>query len=160
MAATMSHMSLVHPPVQPMPARPTLRLTEPMTVGQATAAPSILAPAVKPFMRLVGDVEPQGAERRVFARKQVDARVQGKRLDHTIDARRMPFLHLNLRDVSVGGLSAISQQAVAAGERVSVFFPPEGTRRGWDACGRVIRCDSSNFGYRIAVEFEAIPLAA
>ena len=72
----------------------------------------------------------------------------------------MPFLQLNLRDVSVGGLSAVSPQAVEAGERVSVFFPPEGTKRGWDACGRVIRCDPGHFGYRIAVEFEAIPLAA
>ena len=119
-----------------------------------------MQPAFKPFMRLVRDAEPQGAERRVFPRKQVDTRVQGKRLDHTIDARRQPFLHLSLRDVSVGGLSAISQSAVAAGERVSVFFPPQGTTRGWDACGRVIRCDPGNFGYRIAVEFEALPLAA
>ncbi len=117
-------------------------------------------PAFKPFMRLVRDAEPQGAERRVFPRKQVDARVSGKRLDHTIDARRQPFLNLMLRDVSVGGLSAISQAPVAAGERVSVFFPPQGATRGWDACGRVIRCDAGNFGYRLAVEFEAIPLAA
>ncbi len=118
-------------------------------------------PAVKPFMRLVGsEPEPQGAERRVFARKQVEARVAGKRLDHTIDARRQPFLNLMLRDVSVGGVAAVSQSPVAPGERISVFFPPQGSQRGWDACGRVIRCDPGTFGYRIAVEFEAIPLAA
>ena len=114
----------------------------------------------KPFMRLVTDSDTGGAERRIFPRKQVDARVQGKRLDHSIDARRQPFLHLNLRDVSVGGVAAISQSPVAPGERISVFFPPHGSKRGWDACGRVIRCDPGNFGYRIAVEFEAIPLAA
>jgi len=122
--------------------------------------PSAPALSPKPYMKLVSDTEPQGAERRIFPRKQVDARVQGKRLDHTIDARRQPFLNLMLRDVSVGGVAAISQSAIAPGERISVFFPPQGTKRGWDACGRVIRCDPGNFGYRIAVEFEAIPLAA
>jgi hypothetical protein len=142
----------------------TLRLSEPMTspltspmkmAGEAQPA------AFKPFMRLVGaDIEPTGAERRVFPRKQIDARVQGKRLDHSIHARREPFLNLSLRDESVGALAAVSQSAVAPGERVSVFFPPMGTKRGWDACGRVIRCDPGTFGYRIAVEFEAIPLAA
>ena len=134
-----------------MAAFPSYRMFEP------TRTP---IPAVKPFMRLVDDAEPQGAERRVFPRKQVDARVQGKRLDHTIDARRQPFLNLMLRDVSVGGVAAISQSPIAPGERIGVFFPPAGTKRGWDAYGRVIRCDAGNFGYRIAVEFEAIPLAA
>jgi hypothetical protein len=113
------------------------------------------------FMRLVKDeVEPEGADRRIFPRKEMQARVQGKRLDHTITARREPHLNLSLRDVSMGGLSAISQTPVESGERVSVFFPPQGIQRGWDAFGRVIRCQPSSFGYRIAVEFDPIPLAA
>jgi hypothetical protein len=110
-----------------------------------------------PYMRLV---EPEGAERRVFPRKELQARVSGKRLDHTIQARREPMLNLSLRDVSMGGLSAISQTPVGPGERISVFFPPQGIQRGWDACGKVIRCQPSGFGYRIAVEFEQMPLAA
>lgn len=101
-----------------------------------------------------------GAERRVFPRKEVAARIQGRRMDHTIPARREPFLNLSLRDLSMGGLSAISQSPVQRGERVSVFFPPQGVQRGWDALGRVIRCDASGFGYRIAVEFDPIPMAA
>ena len=113
------------------------------------------------FMRLVKDDElADGAERRMFPRKDLHARVQGKRLDHTIPARREPFLNLSLRDVSLGGLSAISQTPVQPGERVGVFFPPQGIQRGWDAYGRVIRCQPSTFGYRIAVEFDPIPLAA
>ena len=115
------------------------------------------------FMRLVGSDELEGqggAERRIFPRKEMQARVQGKRLDHTIPARREPFLNLSLRDVSLGGLSAISQTPVESGERVSVFFPPQGIQRGWDAFGRVIRCQPSTFGYRIAVEFDPIPMAA
>jgi hypothetical protein len=116
------------------------------------------------MMRLVGSeddvVEASGAERRIFPRKEMQARVQGKRLDHTITARREPHLNLSLRDVSMGGLSAISQSPVESGERVSVFFPPQGIQRGWDAFGRVIRCQPSTFGYRIAVEFDPIPMAA
>jgi hypothetical protein len=110
-----------------------------------------------PYMRLV---QPEGAERRVFPRKELQARVAGKRLDHTIHARREPMLNLSLRDVSMGGLSAISQTPVGPGERISVFVPPQGIKKGWDAFGKVIRCQPSGFGYRIAVEFEQMPLAA
>jgi hypothetical protein len=121
------------------------------------------SPVVKQvdYMRLVTD-EPAatGAERRMFPRKETQARVQGKRLDHTIPARREPFLNLSLRDMSAGGLAAISQTPVESGERVSVFFPPQGIQRGWDASGRVIRCTPSTFGYRIAVEFDPISQAA
>jgi hypothetical protein len=104
--------------------------------------------------------EQHGAERRLFPRKEVHAHIQGKRLDHSIPARREPFLNLALRDLSIGGLSAISQARVERGERVSVFFPPQGVHRGWDALGRVIRCEPSGFGYRVAVEFEPMPMAA
>lgn len=109
-----------------------------------------------PMMKLV----PNGAERRIFERKEVHSHIQGKRLDHTVHARREPFLNLSLRDLSLGGLSAISQTALGSGERVNVFFPPQGINRGWDALGRVIRCEPSGFGYRIAVEFDPMPMAA
>jgi len=101
-----------------------------------------------------------GAERRVFPRKEIHARVESKRMDHTIEARQNPHLSLALRDLSLGGLSAISDIAIKAGERLSVFFPPQGTNRGWDAFGRVIRCDPSGMGYRVAVEFDPLPMAA
>ena len=86
--------------------------------------------------------------------------IEGKRVDHTIAAHREPHLALALRDLSIGGLSAISQTPVEAGERLAVFFPPQGIKRGWDAYGRVIRCNPSAMGYRIAVEFDPIPAAA
>jgi hypothetical protein len=111
----------------------------------------------KPMLRLV---TPEGAERRMFPRKEVHARVEGRRLDHSIPARQMPHLALSLRDLSMGGLSAISQTPLQKGERIAVFFPPQGPQRGWDACGRVIRVEEAIVGYRIAVEFEALPMAA
>jgi hypothetical protein len=101
----------------------------------------------------------EGADRRVFPRREVHARVDGMRLDHTIEAHLQPQLSLALRDLSVGGMSALSQTQLEQGERVSVFFPPQGAERGWDAYGRVIRCDMSGLGYRVAVEFDPLPAA-
>jgi len=100
-----------------------------------------------------------GAERRMFPRKEISARVEGRRLDHSIDARQQPQLSLMLRDVSLGGLSAITDKPVGRGERISVFFPPQGPARGWDAYGRIIRCDPSPAGYRLAVAFDPLPAA-
>lgn len=104
--------------------------------------------------------EPTGAERRMFPRKEIHARVETKRVDHTIEAHQNPHLSLSLRDLSLGGLSAISQIAICKDERLAVFFPPQGANRGWDAWGRVIRCEPSGFGYRIAVAFDPLPAAA
>jgi hypothetical protein len=100
------------------------------------------------------------ADRRIFPRKEVHARIDGLRHDNTIAAHRQPQLSLALRDLSLGGLSAISQTALDQGEKLTVFFPPQGINRGWDAFGRVIRCEPSGFGYRVAVEFDPIPAAA
>jgi hypothetical protein len=99
------------------------------------------------------------AERRNFPRKEFHAQVQGHRMDHTIEARQQPRLSLMLRDLSLGGLSAICDRPVDKGEHLSVTFPPQGTLRGWDAFGRVIRCDPSGLGYRVAVEFDPLPAA-
>jgi len=95
----------------------------------------------------------------MFPRKEIHATVQGHRLDHTIDARQMPRMSLALRDLSLGGLSAICDRPLKQGEHLTVFFPREGMLRGWDAFGRVLRCDPSGLGYRVAVEFDPLPAA-
>src|SRR5690348_16104858 len=109
--------------------------------------------------------EPHGAERRAFPRKEISARIEGKRLDHSLPALRQPHLPMALRDLSLGGLSAISPMPLEHGERLTVTFPPQTIgdgqlRGGWDAVGRVVRCQPSVLGYRVAVEFEAMPVAA
>lgn len=101
-----------------------------------------------------------GIERRLFPRQQMKLTVEGRRLDHSVPARRDPRLSLDLSDVSVGGLSGFTRTPVGPGERVAVFFPPAQGRRGWDAYGRVLRVEPGHFGYRVAVEFDAIPAAA
>jgi hypothetical protein len=107
-----------------------------------------------------------GAERRVFPRRDIATEVLAKRLDHSLAALRQPSLRLALRDVSLSGLSAISDTPLERGERLTVSFPAlslaGGLRRagGWDAVGRVVRCETSGLGYRVAVEFEDMPSAA
>ena len=122
-------------------------------------------PGDSPAATAVPHMKIAGAERRAFPRKEISARVEGTRLDHTVNARREPHVTMSLRDLSLGGLSAISPMPLEHGERVTVSVPPQGlscgnTRGGWDAVGRVLRCTPSALGYRIAVEFDALPAAA
>jgi PilZ domain-containing protein len=100
-----------------------------------------------------------GAERRNFPRKESSSAIEGRRVDHSLIARQQPRLALQLRDLSFGGLSAISQTPLMRGERVAVAFPRQGLVGGWDALGRVIRCEPSATGYRIAMEFDMLPAA-
>ena len=76
-----------------------------------------------------------------------------------LHARQQPQLSFALRDLSLGGLSAISPTPISRGERLAVFFPQQGESRGWDAYGRVIRCDPTGAGYRVAVAFDPLPAA-
>lgn len=99
-------------------------------------------------------------DRRVFPRKEVHADVETRRVDHSVAARREPRVTMALRDLSLGGMSAISPTPLNSGEKLTVFFPPLGSLGGWDAVGRVIRCMPSALGYRVAVEFDPIPMAA
>jgi len=103
--------------------------------------------------------EKTGAERRVFPRKEMSADVESRRLDHTIPAHRFPRFQVALRDVSMGGLSAITPMPLAPGERLSFAFPNQGDRQSWAAAGHVIRCEMSSMGYRIAVEFDGMMAA-
>lgn len=117
-----------------------------------------------PPLRLAGQWERaealKSSERRLFPRRETTQTVNGRRLDHSVVARRQPMLSLSLRDVSLGGLSARTETPLAPGERIAVSFPREGLRMGWDAVGRVLRCEPSTQGYRVAVEFESSPNAA
>src|SRR4051812_43062257 len=67
----------------------------------------------------VGNFKLDPRERRVFTRKEIQTRVEGRRLDHSVPARQQPQVSLALRDLSVGGLSAVSEQALGTGERVA-----------------------------------------
>jgi hypothetical protein len=119
-----------------------------------------------PRMAIAGSIQPakQGAERRAFPRNELHGRIESKRMDHTLPALRQPHLEMALRDLSIGGLSALSPAPLMRGERISVSFPAQSAsgrlHAGWDAAGRVVRCEPSGLGYRVALEFDAMPAAA
>src|SRR5690606_23782998 len=117
----------------------------------------IMVALLTPRMRLVPE---EACERRVFPRVPAQGTIQTRRLDHDLSARRNPTLFMQLRDVSVGGLSAISDVPLKRGERVNVHYAGNGLRSSWAAYGRVLRCDPSGAGYRVAVEFDPMPMAA
>ncbi|HZL36886.1 MAG TPA: PilZ domain-containing protein [Tepidisphaeraceae bacterium] len=98
-------------------------------------------------------------ERRIFPRKDMAVPAPSRRVDNTLQARQNPALTLYLRDLSLGGLSAISPLPLEQGERLNVFFPRQGNLGGWDALGRVLRCEPSTMGYRVAMEFDPLPAA-
>jgi hypothetical protein len=104
-------------------------------------------------------IDPIGYERRIFERKDVQMRVEARRLDHSLQALRRQQVSFSLRDLSLGGCSATTDIPMEYGEKVTLFFPPTGPNRGWDAYGRVVRCDPSSLGYRVAVEFDPLPAA-
>jgi hypothetical protein len=101
----------------------------------------------------------QRSERRMFPRKELRCEVDGRRMDHSILARREPRLKLSLRDVSAGGLSAFSDCPIEPGEHISVCFPASRVNRAWDAFGRVLRCTPGITGWQVAVEFDMLPAA-
>ena len=68
------------------------------------------------------------ADRRMFPRKEVAAKVEGRRLDHTVDARRNPNLTLHLRDLSLGGLSALSEVRPNRGQPREHLLPGPGPK--------------------------------
>src|SRR5260370_7271226 len=109
------------------------------------------------LLKMPGSYKLDPSERRMFTRKEIQARIEGKRLDHSVPARQQPHVSLALRDLSLGGLSALSEQPLGTGERVAIYFPPQGVRRGWYACRRVTRNDTSHFAYLTPFPFYPLP---
>ena len=102
---------------------------------------------------------PVRIDRRTFPRKEVHAELDVARIDNTLDALKTPKVTLYLRDLSLGGMSAISPLPLQQGERLALHFPRTETYGGWDAVGHVRRCVQSALGYRVAVEFDPLPAA-
>jgi hypothetical protein len=93
--------------------------------------------------------------RRIFERKPAEGEATGHRIDHTISARQNPRLTLNLRDLSAGGLGVLADRPLNEGEHLTVEIPRRGLVPGWDAVGRVVRCEPSAMGYRVGLEFDS-----
>jgi hypothetical protein len=99
------------------------------------------------------------ADRRVFPRTTVVGHAQGKRLGYRLSLRQWPRVDMEIRDLSLGGLSALSTMPFKKGEKLSLHVRLEPNTGEWDARGRVVRCEPSATGYRVAVAFESLMAA-
>jgi hypothetical protein len=91
--------------------------------------------------------------RRAAPRRRVNAHVTGllgRPMLHPSQPRKI--CSLRLADMSDTGLGGASDEALPVGGRISVFFPPHGSERGFDMAGRVVRCEPSGDTYRVGIE--------
>src|SRR2546421_4686147 len=77
-----------------------------------------------------------GTERRMFKRMDCHVSLEARRLDFSLAARRDPRVALEMRDISISGCGARTETPMLRGERVSLYFPPQGENPAWDAIGR------------------------
>jgi hypothetical protein len=87
------------------------------------------------------------------------ARIRGRRLDHSLPARRQPCVEMSLDELRLDGLRAMTEQPLMWGERLIVQLPPRKGLPAWTAMGRVIRCEPCAAGYQINLEFESLHAA-
>jgi hypothetical protein len=101
-----------------------------------------------------GDLKPG-----LSGRRSAQVQASGKRLDNILPARQNPRLRLKVRDISTGGLSALSDKPVLEGEHIAVQFPAPFGVPIWSAYGHVVHCEKGPKGYRLSVEFDPRPAA-
>lgn len=70
--------------------------------------------------------------------------------------RITPLQLLNLSDT---GVAAIAQEQVPVDSLITIFFPPHGPERGFDAVGKVVRCRPYQHGHEIGIVFDRKPAA-
>jgi hypothetical protein len=107
-------------------------------------------------------------DRRRCDRHDLGGCVTAVRRDHDMRIHRRPVCSLRLRNLSIGGIGAISDIPLAPDERISVYFQPHGADSGFELVGHVVRCtpirtgrtenDLPVTGYEIGLRFD--PAAA
>src|SRR2546423_1755101 len=70
-----------------------------------------------------------------------------------------PRDRLPARAVGYNDLPGPAHQPLKKGQPGGASSPAEGGHRAWGAYGRVVRCEPSAMGYRLAVEFDPLPAA-
>lgn len=91
-------------------------------------------------------------ERRTSIRRPICGHVTALRCEKRDDGMHNRICALTLVDASDLGLGAFCQEPVPEGSTITVFFPPHGPDRGFDAYGQVLRCESIDGQYRIGIQ--------
>lgn len=92
----------------------------------------------------------QDDERRLFVRRPAYGSING-----IVTSDHQP-IRVELRDWSVGGVGGYTNRMIHRGASVMLSFPPEGFNKGFNARGKVVRCEPSATGYRIGIQFDQL----
>lgn len=87
-------------------------------------------------------------ERRLFPRRPIYGSING-----LVTSNHQP-IQLELRDWSVSGVGGYTNRMIHRGASVTLSFPPDGFKKGFNARGKVVRCEPSATGYRIGIQFD------
>lgn len=98
--------------------------------------------------------EPIPFERRDTDRKSISGRVTVIEAWGEAESQQNKIASLTLKDISDGGLGAISQEPIPLKTRVTVFIPPHGPERGYDLYGQVVWCARGDKGYEVGVKLD------
>ncbi len=98
-------------------------------------------------------------ERRGAERHCISGRATAVSCAASPEGPRNRIRSLQLLNISATGLGAVSQDPIEEGSTITVFFPPHGPDRGFDACGRVTRCRPTGQGHQVGVRFDPKPAA-
>ena len=93
-------------------------------------------------------------ERRGSSRYVIAGRFTAVRGSDTEGHGAKRICSLELMNISDGGLGAVSKDPIDIDARITVFFPPHGPERGFDMCGRVVRCSQLDRGHEVGIRFD------
>lgn len=88
-----------------------------------------------------------------------ELRVDGRRLDHSLCARREPRARLIVREYDCDHAAGTSDIPLLFGEHMMLRFPARAGRMAWNAFGRVVACEADDEGYRVTIDFDPLPAA-
>jgi hypothetical protein len=85
--------------------------------------------------------------------------VDGRRLDHSLCARREPRARLIVHAYDCDHAAGTSDIPLLVGEHMMLRFPARAGRLAWNAFGRVVACEAHADGYRVTIDFDPLPAA-
>jgi hypothetical protein len=98
-------------------------------------------------------------DRRRHVRRAAGGHVSMLRRGRETLAYRQRICSIQLHNISDCGLGARTDQPIAEGESVAIFFPPHGPEQGFDLYGHVQRCTATDDGYQVGIQFDLRPAA-
>lgn len=111
-----------------------------------------------PAIRLTDPIgEPSGVlffERRRSQRRAVSGRVTAVISGSDPAGTWKRICSIQLINQSTTGLGALSQEPLAVGSQVTLFFPPHGPEHGFDLRGTIVRDAVRESGYEIGIRLE------